>query len=228
MTYRYVNRDLDFRIVNVGSDWRLVDGISRLPPDFPTSPKPISATVTSISPSYISVTHSLRRQVRSRGVQAWQIDLSFGAMNRATFAPLWSFLTSRGGQASSFTISLPGLVTPRGTASGAPVVNGAAQIGASLITDGWANNSAVLMKGDFIEIDGDKKVYQITEDATSNGSGQATLSLYPNMRKTPPDGVTVHTDVVFTVALMADSLPSSFDQCLNARGFEISLIEVLS
>lgn len=228
MTYRYVNRGLDFRLVNVASDWRLVNAASRLPPDFPTSPKPIAATVTSISPTYVSVTHSLRRQVRSRGVQAWQIDLSFGAMTRATFAPLWSFLTSRGGQASSFTITLPGLVTPRGTASGTPLVNGAAQIGSSLITDGWTINSAILKKGDFIEIDGDPKVYQITEDATSNGSGQATLSIYPNLRMTPPDNVTVHTDVVFTCALMADTLPSSFDQCLNARGFDLSLIEVLS
>lgn len=227
MTYRYVNRDLDWRIVNVDSDWRLVDGMSRLPPDYPTTPTPISAVVTSVSPAYISVTNSLKRQVRSRGVQVWQIDLAYGAMSRATFAPLWSFLNSRAGQSSQFTVSLPALGTPRGTAAGTPLVNGGGQIGSSLVTDGWALSSLVLRKGDFIEIDGDPKVYQITADATSNGSGQATLSIYPALRRTPNDNITVHTDVVFTCALTSDSVATIWDHCTNARGFDVSLIEVL-
>lgn len=228
MTYRYVNAALDFRVVNLAADWRLVNNESRLPPDYPTTPTPMAATVTSFSPTLVSVTNSLRRQVRSRGVQVWQLDLMYGAMTRANFAPLWSFLVSRAGQASSFTVSLPGLGTPRGTAAGSPVVNGSGQSGTALITDGWTINSGVLKKGDFIEIEGDKKIYQVTADATSNGSGQATLSLFPALRKSPGDNVTIHTDVVFTCALASDQLPVNFDQCLHARGFDVSLIEVLS
>lgn len=226
MTYRYVNRDLDFRLVNLDDDWRLVDARSRLPPDFPTTPSPIAISVTSVSPTYVSITHSLRRQARSRGAHAWQIDMAFGAMTRATFAPLWSFLNSQAGQSGTFTFSLPSLGTPRGTAAGTPLVNGGAQIGSELVTDGWAINSLVLRKGDFIEIDGDRKIYQITADATSNGSGEVTLSLYPALRRTPPDNVTVHTDVVFTCALTSDALQANWDHCTNARGFELSLIEV--
>ena len=228
MSFRYVNSSLDYRVVNLAGDYRQVNSVSRLPPDFPLTPKPIAATVTSYAPSWVSVTHGLRRQVRSRGAQVWQLDLAFGAMTRANFAEIWSFLNSRAGQASSFTISVPGLVTPRGTAVGTPVVNGGAQYGSNLVTDGWSNNSAVLKKGDFIEIEGDRKVYQITSDVTSNGSGQATLPIFPALRKVPGDNVTVHTEVVFTVALTADSLSADFDQCLHARGFDLSLVEVLS
>lgn len=228
MTYRYVNSALDYRVVNLAGDYRLVNNVSRLPPDYPTTPAPISATVTSYSPTYVSVTNSLKRQVRTRGVQAWQIDLAYGAMTRANFAPIWSFLNSRAGQASSFTISLTGLGTPRGTAVGTPVVNGGGQSGRTLATDGWSINSAILKKGDFIEIEGDRKVYQITEDVSSDGSGLATLSIYPALRKVPGDNVTVHTEVVFTVALASDLLAVDFDQCLHARGFDVSFVEVLS
>ena len=228
MTYRYVNSALDYRVVNLAGDYRLPNDTSRLPPDFPTTPVPMAATITSYSPTLVSVTNSLKRQVRTRGVQAWQIELAYGAMTRATFAPLWSFLVSRAGQSDSFTISMPGLGTPQGTAAGSPLVNGGAQTGTSLITDGWSINSAILKKGDFIEIDGDPKVYMITADATSNGSGQATLSLFPALRRVPADNFTIHTSVVFTVALASDLLPADFDQCLNSRGFDLSLVEVLS
>ncbi len=227
-TLRYVNASLDFRQVNTGGDWRLVDGRSRIPPDYPTTPKPIAATISSFAPTYVSVTNSLKRQVRTRGIQAWQIDLAYGAMLRATFAPLWSFLVSRAGQASTFTLSLPGLGAPRGTAAGTPVVASGGQSGTSLATSGWSPSSAILKQGDFIEIEGDRKVYQITADVSSNGSGLATLSLYPALRRIPLSGVTVHTDVVFTVALSSDVLPADFDQCLTTRGFNVSLVEILS
>lgn len=228
MTYRYVNSDLDFRVVNLDGDWRLPDNTSRLPPDFPTTPKPISATITSFAPTLISVTNSLKRQVRTRGVQAWQLDLTYGAMTRATFAPLWAFLVSQAGQAGKFTVSIPGLCTPQGTAAGTPVVNGGAQTGNVLVTDGWSLSSAVLKKGDWIEVDGDRKVYQVTGDVTSDGSGNASIPIFPALRRSPSDNVTVYTDPVFTCALASDLMAVDFDQCLKARSFDVSLVEVLS
>lgn len=228
MTYRYVNSALDYRVVNLAGDYRLVDDVSRLPPDYPTDPAPIAATITSFSPSYVSVTNSLKRQVRTRGVQAWQLRLYYGAMTRADFAPLWSFLVSRAGQVADFTVSVPGLNVPRGTAVGTPIVNGSGQSGNTLISDGWAAGAAVLKKGDWIEIEGDRKVYQITADVTSDGSGNAYLPIYPALRRSPGDNTTIHTDVVFTCALASDLLSADFDQCLHARGFEVELVEVLS
>lgn len=228
MTKKYVNSSLDFLIVNVDEDWKLVNNTSRLPPDYPTTPKPRAAVVTSVSPSLVSVTNSLRRQVRSRGVQAWQIDLAYGAMKRDTFAPLWAFLVSRSGQAGKFTVSFPGLTVPRGTAAGSPRVKGGGQSGLAVETDGWSNNSTVLKKADFIELEGDPKIYQVTADVLSNGSGEATVPIFPALRRVPGDNFVIYTDVVFTCALMSDSLPSDFDQCLTTRGFDVSLVEVLS
>lgn len=226
MTKLYVNAALDWLLTDGTDNYLLVDSSDRTPPDYPTSPVPMDCTVVSVSPTYMTITNSLKRKVQSRGAQSWQISLRYGAMTRASFAPLWAFLTKQGGQAGTFSISLPAFA-PLGVATGTPLVNGAGQTGTSLITDGWTNSVTVLKAGDWIQIDGDKKVYTITEDAISSGAGAATLKIFPALRKSPPDNFAIYTDPLFTVGLVEDLLAVDFDQCLKARGFEITLQEIL-
>lgn len=80
-----------------------------------------------------------------------------------------------------------------GAQGGTPLVNGAAQSGATLVTDGWSNSIVNVLKlGDVFVIDNVFKVNPITKQSTgvlqqfvitanvdSNGSGQATLSISP-------------------------------------------------
>jgi len=82
-----------------------------------------------------------------------------------------------------------------GTHGGTPKMRGANQTGGSLVTDGWTNNSKVLLKGEIITIAGVKEVKQrgrrdptgydaqfvVTSDVTANGSGQATIPVYPEL-----------------------------------------------
>jgi hypothetical protein len=81
-----------------------------------------------------------------------------------------------------------------GTKAGAPLINGAGQSGASLITDGWTASSAILTRGDIFTIAGVFRVHPETKQSTgvlqqfvvtdaagvsSNGAGQATISISP-------------------------------------------------
>ena len=76
--------------------------------------------------------------------------------------------------------------------TGTPLVNNAGQTGSSLVTDGWGNSETVLNAGDVFTLDG---VYAInpqsrrstgvlqqfvaTAAATSDGSGNSTIAIYP-------------------------------------------------
>ncbi|MGH9667090.1 MAG: P22 phage major capsid protein family protein [Bryobacteraceae bacterium] len=80
-----------------------------------------------------------------------------------------------------------------GPLGGTPLVNGATQTGASLVTDGWTAAAASrLKKGNIFTIDGVYAVnpwtretigalrqFTVTADASSDGSGNATLAISP-------------------------------------------------
>lgn len=80
-----------------------------------------------------------------------------------------------------------------GALGGTPLVNGASQTGAELITDGWTSAAAVrLKKGDVFTIAGVYGVnpqnrqstgalqqFVVTADTSSNSDGEATIPIYP-------------------------------------------------
>ena len=80
------------------------------------------------------------------------------------------------------------------TTGSTPLVKGAAQTGASLITDGWANSTAVILKGDVFTIadvnhvnpqslasTGTAQQFVATANGTSDGSGNLTVSISPSI-----------------------------------------------
>jgi len=83
----------------------------------------------------------------------------------------------------------------KGTQTGTPLVNGATQTGASLVTDGWTISlSPIIKKGDIITINGVYAVnpvsretqshlqqFVVTADANSDGSGNATIPISPEI-----------------------------------------------
>ena len=88
-----------------------------------------------------------------------------------------------------------------GPLGGTPLVNGASQTGSSLITDGWtAAAAARLKKGDVFTIGGTTPVYAVnpvsknstgvlqqfvvTADVSSDGTGNATIAIYPPLTAT--------------------------------------------
>lgn len=174
---------------------------------FPTAPVPSGVKIRSVSPTSVSVSHSMRRNVRSRGAQRWAISLSWATLTRAQLMPLLAFCMAQRGQFGSFQTVLAGHRNPQGIATGTPAVNGSGQSGRSVNTKGWSTNVTGIMKaGDFIKFANQTKVYMVTADANSDGTGLATLTIEPALMVSPADsdGITVR-DVPFTVAMTGDA-----------------------
>ena len=169
---------------------------------FPSSPAFNSLNVQSVQPTFVSRTISGRRQARQIGGQYWRMTASFAPMTRAQFQPIYAFVMSQRGRFESFSLTLPVIKSGLGTPTGTPLVNGASQTGRSVVTDGWNADTVVFKAGDFVKLAGNDKVYMITSDIQSNGSGQATLAIEPALVASPANNETVVAEnIPFTVAL---------------------------
>jgi len=85
--------------------------------------------------------------------------------------------------------------TPRGVATGTPLVDGSAQSGRTFNTKGWAINiTGILLEGDylsFINLDGFNELHIVTADVNSDGTGLAALTVEPPLRAAPTDGTAI-------------------------------------
>ena len=169
---------------------------------FPSSPAFQSLNIQSIQPTFISRAISGRRQARQIGGQFWKMTATFPPMTRAEFAPIYAFIIAQRGRYESFTLVPPVVGNPQGSAGGTPLVNGGSQTGRSLVTDGWTVSTTIFKAGDYLKLAGNDKVYMITADVSSDGSGNATISIEPALVSSPADNAVVtYTSVPFTVAL---------------------------
>lgn len=74
-------------------------------------------------------------------------------------------------------------------AKGAPTVNGAGQTGSNLSTKGWAANTKVLLRGDYITVNDELKL--VLADVTSNTTGVALVRIAPMLRNQPANGAPI-------------------------------------
>ncbi len=195
---------------------------------FPTSPVPADIKVSSFTPTLVSQTQSLKRQVRRRGGQRWAFDVNFPPMTRSEFAPVYAFCVAQRGQFETFTFVPPVVSDPQGTATGTPLSNGPHVAGdTTIVTDGWSNSITCLKAGDFLKFSGHNKVYMVISDATSDGSGNSTLTIEPPLLASVADNeaITV-SDVPFTVALVSDTQEFAAG-APNIYEFSLQMIEVI-
>mgnify|MGYP003633260599 CR=1 FL=1 len=194
---------------------------------FPTTVALASMTITSVEPTSVSATHSLKRQVRSRGGQRWGLRGSYAPLTRGQAAELFAFSVKQKGQFETFTIVPPTVSTPMGVATGTPLVNGAHVAGDTTIaTDGWTVSTTGIMKaGDYIKF-GHDKVYMVVADAASSSGGVSTLTIHPALMSAlaNDESITV-SNVPFTVAFASDQQDVS-EAASGTFGFSVSLVEV--
>ena len=178
---------------------------------FPLTPAPSAIKIQSYQPTRVSISHNLRRSVRTNGAQRWVVTADWVGLTRAQFAPIQAFVLAQRGQWDTFTAALPAHKLPQGVATGTPLVNGANQQGRSLATRGWTANLAGVMKaGDFLGIAGQTKVYMVTADANSDSTGSATLAIEPALLMVPSDSANLAVrNVPFTLAFGSDTLESA-------------------
>ena len=151
---------------------------------FPANPPADKATVRSLTPTLTSLTHSLKRQVRSRGAQRWAIKLGWSALERNLFAPIFGFSVKQRGQYETFQIVVPGYTTPLGTWAGTPVVSGGSQSGRQVLLSGFTAGATGKV-GDFFKFVGHTKVYMLVEDFVIGGTGIGTIIFEPALMVAP-------------------------------------------
>ena len=193
---------------------------------FPLTPAPSAIKIQSYQPTRVSISHNLRRSVRTNGAQRWVITADWVGLTRAQFAPIQAFVVAQRGQWDSFTAVLPAHKLPQGVATGTPQINGANQQGRSLSTRGWtAGLTGALKAGDFLGISGQTKVYMVTADVNADAFGLATLAIEPALLAVPADGAVITVrNVPFTLALGADTMESAVAPG-SIYNFSLQLVE---
>jgi hypothetical protein len=101
-----------------------------------------------------------------------------------------------------------------GTCTGTPVTNAANQTGSTIITNGWTASTLVLKQGDIVEfascnainpmtraVYGGLRHFTITADVTSDGSGNATLPIWPPVIPAPAQFATTDSAVATNKAV---------------------------
>jgi hypothetical protein len=156
----------------------------------------------------------------------WGGSFTLPPMKRATAAAWLSFYAKLRGVSGRFYGFDPGARSPRGSASGSPLVDGAGQYpGNTLNTDAWPISiSGLLLAGDYFQIGDELKM--VTSDLNSNGSGQATITFEPPLRAAPADNAPiVYTNPTCVMRLANDDQTAWDIDSLNLYGLSFVGIE---
>ena len=138
-----------------------------------------------------------KQQVVVHPGQRWEAEITLPAMQRANAEAWVGWLLSLRGRSGTFLLGDPLATSPLGNGGGTPVVKGASQTGATLLIDGCtASQSSYLAAGDYIQIGAaaSSQLYKVTQTAASDGSGNATLEIWPELRSSPTDNAAITVD----------------------------------
>lgn len=128
-------------------------------------------------------------QTIGRQGEYWSMRMMFDAMDSSERADMMAFLVRLNGQEHRFQ-ARDFSYAARGVLTGTPLVNGAAQVGSTLIVDGCTPSiTGWARAGDQFQIANELKM--ITVDANSDGGGNATLQFKPQLRTSPADNAAI-------------------------------------
>jgi len=148
----------------------------------------VNQTAMSMSP------FTYKQQIHNHSGQRWEAEITLPPMARADAEQWIAWLLSLNGRAGTFQLGDPLGATPRGALGGSPLVNGAGQTGSSLTIDGCTPSVTGWLKaGDYIQLGSGATatLHKVLQDVDTNGSGQASIDIWPSMRTAPADNSVV-------------------------------------
>ena len=159
---------------------------------FPTNPIPTNVSIKSINQVYTSKFNNLGMEKRSNGAQRWEITLDYPTMNFVQGKALFAFIMAHRGSLKTFDLALPSpLNNTSGTHIGTFNVIAGNTTGSSFSIGGLTPLTNGLLKaGDLVQFSNHEKVYMITADVDSDGSGNSTLNIMPPVAISLEPGVT--------------------------------------
>lgn len=197
------------------------------PLTFPTTRSPASVMFRAISTTSIAEsTFSGAQVAHSYNRQLWAIDVVLPPMNRSD-AEVWiAFLLSLSGRYGTFTYGPTGKTGQLlGNAAYGGLINGASQTGQTVTTDGWASNTADLLKaGDYIEFS--SRLYKVLSNVDSDASGNASIDVWPSIREVSDNEDIIISSPSTTFRLTSDQIEYSIDLAMK-YGIKFSATEAL-
>lgn len=128
----------------------------------------------------------------------WEATLVYRSIDRPLAQPVIGALDSLRGPVGTFVLPFPGYNAPRGTAAtvpSSPIVNGSGQAGSAELAVASAplSQTGWLLTGDIIQVGPAERPHwhRVLTDTDTNGSGQATIDVWPRIREG-----TINTDPV--------------------------------
>jgi hypothetical protein len=202
---------------------------------FPRTVLPASITRPWLPGAMKDISHSGGIQIRATKQVGWTWEESWGLLrvtdaNHEALMTTIDYMWNRGVVDTVTHPLVPGSgLDPNGTGGGVPLVNGASQTGGSIITDTWSNNiTNVVRAGDVLKFAGDNGVYRVRSDHNSNGSGQATINIVPNLRLSPANNAAItRTGVTFRVVVLGRSRFEGSEAPSYFAGMRVIFTEML-
>jgi len=152
--------------------------------------------------------------------QWWTAKIIVSPSEREDAAPVAAWLTSLKGKSKTFLLGDPGASSARGSASvtpGTPLVDGAAQTGDALLCKGGPlSATGYLLEGDYVQLGSgaSTRLHMVLQDVNTDGAGDFSLTLWPDLRDSPGDGDT----------LVVDATTGLFTLASNSQGWDLSEI----
>lgn len=167
-------------------------------PGYPNAPCIASVTMTLVRTVGITASPFTKEEQAFKWPgEIWMADFKLPSLtSRAAAAPWLAFGARLEGKWGRFLMGDPAARLPRGQPTGTPVVDGASNTGNTLETRGWsANAQGVLLEGDYIQIGTgvSSRLKMVTQDVNADSSGEATISIAPDLGSSPADGTAIIT-----------------------------------
>lgn len=194
----------------------------------PQKPAPRSFTVQETS--FVALTSSPwsgSQQAQLNQGQIWAFSIELPPMSEDQ-ARNWSGIMGQlNGRFGTFLFGDPKWKAPRGDWAGAPVVDTAGQTGQTLQMRGFTAG-AVGRAGDYFQIGSgaSAKLHKVTQDFTADGTGAASIEIWPRIRTSPVDGdslITVSPQGVFRLA--SSTIARSWEPFRH--GYSFDMVEAL-
>lgn len=171
---------------------------------------------------------TLQQQVYQYDGAKWEMEINLPPLTYAESRKWEAFILSLRGMRGTFLMGNPLHASPQGTASTA-ILNGSATIRSTSIDVDGASSGQTLKAGDYFQIGSgnDAHIHQVVQDATFDGSGEATLDIEPPLRTTYSNDTAL--DLTYPKGvwrLASNDIGWSVDQA-SLHGFTIPCVEAL-
>lgn len=172
-------------------------------------------------------------QVHAYSGQSWQADVTLPSIRRDLAEEWIAWLISLKGQLGTFYLNDPAAVTPLGSArnSDTVITNGSTAAGSNTIaiTSAPLSQTDYLKAGDYLQIGTgtSMQLFKVLADVDTDGSGQATIDVWPDVRATISTGTSVYFESAKGVFRLASNESAFSINEASIYGISFGAIEAI-